>query len=96
MTTPTLRPEWSPNGATMKAWADLWRMLGSDEWTSLADVFDQILQRHPTLKRKTIDSIIREARTKQLVQHRGGFSQKTRRDTRQIRRHPKTQEATAP
>lgn len=89
MTTPTLRPNYDQDGATMKAWADLWQMLDDHEWTPLATAVDRIAARHPNLKRKTIDLVIREARTKQLVQRQGGYSHKTGRDTRQIRRHPK-------
>lgn len=97
MTAPTLRPDYSPDGTTMKAWADIWRMLDADEWTPLAAVFSRVLALHPSLKRKTIDVVIREARRNQLIQRRGGYSHKTGRDTREIRRHPKaTAEETHP
>lgn len=93
-TAPDLWPDMDRSTPTAKAWISIWN--STEEWVALADVIEAVGYAHPTVKRKTIDNLIRRARTARLIQRQGGYSHKTGRDTRMIRRHPATQETTAP
>ena len=93
--TPNLWPGMDRSTPTARAWSAIWHALDADRWLPLKDVIDAIDFTHPDVKRQTIDTLIRKARTARLVQRRGGYSHKTKRDTREIRRHPATQETAA-
>lgn len=95
-TAPDLWPDMNRSTPTAKAWITIWNMLDAERWTPLADVIDAASRAHPELERKTIDMRIRDARHRKFVQRKGGYSHKTGRDTRMIRRHPATQETAAP
>lgn len=95
-TAPDLWPNMDRSTPTAKAWITIWDTLGSNIWIGLADVIEHVEYAHPDVKRKTIDNLIRRARTARIVQRKGGYSRKHQRDTRMIRRHPATtQETTA-
>ena len=89
---PDLWPRMDRTTCTAQAWIEIWNTLSLGGWFHMADVIDSVNRSHPELARKTIDNLIRKARTARLVQRRGGYSRKTKTDTREIRRHPATQE----
>lgn len=92
---PDLWPGMDRTTPTAQAWVDMWDLLDATEWTPLAEAIDRVLALNPTVKRKTLDAKLYEARRLRLVQKRGGYSHKTKTDTRAIRRHPATQQETA-
>lgn len=94
--TPNLWPGMDPKSPTGRAWASVWAATPADHWVPLTGVIEAVGHAHPRLKRVSIDSIIRQGRRNRLLQRRGGYSHKTGRDTRMIRRHPATQETAAP
>jgi hypothetical protein len=95
-TVPDLWPSMDRSTPTARAWITIWSMLDAERWTPLADVIEATTYAHPELERTTIDLRIRDARHRKLIQRKGGYSRKHQRDTRMIRRHPATQETTAP
>lgn len=95
-TAPDLWPDMDRSTPTAKAWISIWETLDRvGGWLHLADVIETVGYAHPDVKRKTIDNLIRRARTARLIERRGGYSRKRGTDNREIRRHPATQE-TAP
>ena len=84
---PDLWPAMDRTTPTARAWIDLWELLDHDTWTPLPLAMAQVLDANPRVLRKTIDNLIRKARSQRLIERRGGYSHKTGRDTREIRRH---------
>lgn len=95
-TAPDLWPDMDRSTATAQAWIDLWDLLDHDAWTPTTEAISAVLEKNPTVKRATLLAKMYEAKRLRLIQKRGGYSHKTKRDTRMIRRHPATQETTAP
>ena len=95
-TAPDLWPCMDRSTPTAQAWVDLWDLLHHDTWTPTTEAIDAVLAKNPTVKRDTLMAKMYEAKRLRLIQKRGGYSHKTKRDTRAIRRHPAAQETTAP
>lgn len=83
---------------TSEAWATAWTALHADRWLLLPDVVAAVHHAHPDLERKTIYSVIRTATANHLVEMQGTYRRRNHEhiDTRMIRRHPATQETSAP
>ena len=94
--TPAPSPGADPDAPTSRAWATAWSILHTDRWLPLGDVAHAIQHAHPTLNPKTAFTVIAEATKNGLVEMVGSYRRgKSGHDTREIRRHPATQE-TAP
>jgi hypothetical protein len=86
---PDLWPDMDRSTPTAMAWVDLWELLyAAGDWVPMGEAVAHVLGLNPTVKRTTLDTKIRAARSAHLVQRRGGYSHKTGKDTRELRLHP--------